>query len=202
MLTADEANRLRNQKGVMAVIRDELRQLHTDTSGEFLGLTDAGGAYDTGYDGEGVVVGIIDTGIWPEHPSFADDGSYVDPGLNVPCDIGDVTHNPEDVPFDCNDKLIGARDMRSLYNSLIGPELYNSARDADGHGSHTASTAAGNADVPAEIFGIDRGTITGIAPRAHIIAYKGCGELGCFTGDLADAIDQAVEDGVNVINIP
>ena len=200
MLTVSEANKLRNQKGVIAVIRDELRQLHTDTSGDFLGLTEAGGAYDSGIDGEGVVVGIIDTGIWPEHPSFADDGSYVDPGLDVPCEIGDVAHNPEDVPFDCNDKLLGARDMRTLYNSLIEPELYNSARDADGHGTHTAGTAAGNAGVSAEIFGIDRGTITGIAPRAHIIAYKGCGELGCFGGDLADAIDQAVEDGVDVIN--
>ena len=53
--------------------------------------------------------------------------------------------------------------MRTLYNSLIGPELYNSARDPDGHGSHTAGTATGNADVAAEIFGIDRGLITGIA---------------------------------------
>ena len=216
LLTTDEASRLRNQKGVMSVIRDELRQLHTDTSGDFLGLTDAGGAYDAGYDGEGVVVGIIDTGIWPEHPSFADDGSYaappvsiddvdVDPSPDVEsillgCHFGSSAHNTDDVAFDCNNKLIGARDMRTLYNSLIGPELYDSARDADGHGSHTASTAAGNGDVPAEIFGIDRGTITGIAPRAHVVAYKGCGDLGCFGGDLADAIDQAVADGVDVIN--
>ncbi len=200
LLTPAEAERLTNQKGVVSVQRDELHQLHTDTSGDFLGLTDPGGAYATGYTGEGVVVGVIDTGIWPEHPSFADDGSYSNPGLSIPCEFGDTAHNPQDVPFTCNNKLVGARDMRTLYNSLIGPELYNSARDPDGHGSHTAGTAAGNADVAAEIFGIDRGLITGIAYRAHVVAYKGCGDQGCFGGDLADAIDQAVADGVDVIN--
>lgn len=216
LLTPVEAEKLRTQKGVVAVIKDELRQLHTDTSPDYLGLTDSGGAYDSGFTGEGVVVGVIDTGIWPEHPSFADDGSYsappveiadvdVDPDPDVEeilpgCDFGNTAHNPDDVDFECNNKLIGARDMRALYNSLIGPELFDSARDDDGHGSHTAGTAAGNADVPAEIFGIDRGLITGIAHRAHVVAYKGCGELGCFGGDLAGAIDQAVEDGVDVIN--
>lgn len=200
VLTPAEADALRLQKGVMSVVRDELRQLHTDTSGDFLGLTDSRGAYDKGFDGSGVIVGVIDTGIWPEHPSFADDGSFADPGVSVPCEFGNTSYNPDDLPFDCNNKLLGARDMRTLYNLFIGPELYDSARDFDGHGSHTAGTAAGNADVSAEIFGIDRGTITGIAPRAHVIAYKGCGDLGCFGGDLADAIDQAVADGVDVIN--
>ncbi|MGH3650719.1 MAG: S8 family serine peptidase, partial [Acidimicrobiia bacterium] len=200
LLTPDEAERLRGQKDVLAVFEDELQEIHTDTSGDFLGLTAAGGAYDSGLDGEGVVVGVIDTGIWPEHPSFADDGSYDDPGIDVPCEFGNTDHNPDDLPFTCTNKLLGARDMRTLYNALIGPELYDSARDADGHGSHTASTAAGNAGVSADIFDIPRGTISGIAPRAHIIAYKGCGDLGCFVGDLADAIDQAVVDGVEVIN--
>jgi subtilisin family serine protease len=199
-LTEAEASALAAQKDVISVSRDELLQLHTDASADFLGLTDPGGAYASGLDGSGVIVGVIDTGIWPEHPSFADDGSYPDPGVSVPCEFGDTTHNPDDAPFTCNNKLLGARDMRALYNEFIGPELYNSARDADGHGSHTAGTSAGNADVDAEIFGIDRGTISGIAPRAHVIAYKGCGDLGCFVGDLADAIDQAVADGVDVIN--
>jgi len=202
LLTAEEAERLRMQKGVISVTRDELRQLHTDRSPDFLGLTDSGGAYDSNITGEAVVVGIIDTGIWPEHPSFADDGTLPEPGVteDLPCEFGNTAHNPEDHEFECQNKLVGARDMRTLYNALIGPELYDSARDADGHGSHTAGTAAGNADVDAQIFGIDRGTITGLAHRAHIIAYKGCGDLGCFVGDLADAIDQAVADGVDVIN--
>ena len=215
-LTPDEAEKLAVQKNVISVVRDELRQLHTDTSPDFLGLTDGGGAWDSGITGEGVVIGVIDTGIWPEHPSFADDGSYPAPPVSIEdvdvdpdpenevilsgCDFGDSTHNPDDVAFECNNKLIGARDMRTLYNSLIGPELYNSARDPDGHGTHTASTAGGNADVPAQIFGIDRGIISGLAHRAHIVSYKACGDQGCFGGDLADAIDQAVADGVDVMN--
>jgi subtilisin family serine protease len=215
LLTAVEAEKLRSEKGVVAVIRDELRQIHTDTSGDFLGLADAGGVYASGIDGSGVVVGIIDTGIWPEHPSF-DGTGYPEPPVSIDdvdtnpdpdeeeillgCNFGNTAHEPTDAPFECNSKLIGARDMRSLYNAFIGPELFDSARDFDGHGSHTAGTAAGNADVEASIFGIPRGTISGIAPRAHIVAYKGCGDLGCFGGDLADAIDQAVADGVDVIN--
>jgi len=215
-LTPAEAERLAAQKDVISVVPDELRQLHTDTSPDFLGLTDGGGAWDSGLTGEGVVIGVIDTGIWPEHPSFADDGSYPEPPVSIEdidtdpdpdnevilpgCDFGNTAHNPEDVAFECNNKLIGARDMRTLYNEFIGPELYDSARDFDGHGTHTTSTAGGNADVPAQIFGIDRGVITGLAHRAHVAMYKGCGDLGCFGGDLADAIDQAVADGVDVIN--
>lgn len=215
-LTPAEAETLAAQKDVISVVPDELRQLHTDTSPDFLGLTDGGGAWDSGFTGEGVVIGVIDTGIWPEHPSFADDGSYPEPPIAIEdvdtdpdpvsevilpgCDFGNTAHNPEDVAFECNNKLIGARDMRTLYNMFIGPELYDSARDFDGHGTHTTSTAGGNADVPAQIFGIDRGTVTGLAHRAHVAMYKGCGDLGCFGGDLADAIDQAVADGVDVIN--
>jgi subtilisin family serine protease len=205
-LTDAEAGRLARQPGVAKVVRDELRQLHTEVSPEFLELTgDTHGAWASGLDGEGVVIGVIDTGIWPEHPSFADDGSYFPPaaswmGGSPVCEFGDTAHNPADAPFDCNNKLVGARDMRTLYRTFIGPEVYNSARDYDGHGTHTASTAGGNKGVAAEIFGVPRGTVSGVAPRAHIAAYSACGSLGCFGGDLAEAIDTAVADGVDVIN--
>ncbi len=97
---------------------------------------------------------------------------------------------------------MGARQELDTYRALVGadPDEYDSARDDDGHGTHTASTAAGNANVPASILGIDRRTVSGIAPRAQIIAYKGLGNLGGFGSDLAAAIDQAVLDGVDVIN--
>jgi subtilisin family serine protease len=92
--------------------------------------------------------------------------------------------------------------MLATYRVLVGaaPDEFNSARDDNGHGSHTASTAAGNAGVAATLHGRPAGTISGIAPRAHIIAYKGLGNGGGFTSDLAAAIDQAVADGVDVIN--
>lgn len=202
-LTEQEAGLMAAQKGVMTVVPNELYQLQTDVSGDFLELTARRGAWDAGLTGEGATVGVIDSGIWPEHASFADDGSYSRPeGLanDIPCEFGDTAHNPDDAPFDCNNKLVGARDMRLDYKAFVGPETYATARDYDGHGTHTASTAAGNADVDAEIFGIDRGTVSGVAPRASIVAYSACGDLGCFGSDLAAAIDQAVADGVDVIN--
>ena len=202
LLSHDEATELAANPKVALVLPDEMRFATTDSSGEYLGLTQRGGAYRSGLTGEGVVVGIIDTGIWPEHPSFADDGTYADPAFRPPCEFGDTAHNPNDVAFTCQNKLIGARQMLNTYRAVIGaaPDEFNSARDDNGHGTHTASTAAGNADLDAEIFGRHVGTISGIAPRAQIIAYKGLGNLGGFTSDLAAAIDTAVLDGVDVIN--
>ncbi len=206
LLTEDQVKEVENQAGVALVLKDELRQPMTDSSPDFLGLTGPAGAYQTGYDGEGVIVGVIDSGIWPEHPSFADDGSFPDaPELDDSrpnCEFGNTAHNQNDAPFTCNNKLIGARQMLDTYRFFIGADAdeYDSARDDNGHGTHTASTAAGNAGVAASVYGIPRGTISGIAPRAQVIAYKGLGDLGGFTSDLAASIDQAVADGVDVIN--
>jgi hypothetical protein len=122
--------------------------------------------------------------------------------ISSACEFGNTDHHPADAAFECNGKLVGARQMLQTYRSLIGADAdeFDSARDDDGHGSHTAATAAGNAGVEAAIGGKDLGTVSGIAPRARIIAYKALGNLGGFTSDLAAAIDQAVVDGVDVIN--
>jgi len=208
LVSHSEAQAMANRDDVLAVYPDELRQPTTDSSPEFLGFTDPAGVWQTGYDGEGIVIGVIDSGIWPEHASFADDGSYpsasitLDDSERSACDFGNTAHNPEDVPFSCNNKLIGARQMLDTYRLLIGaqPFEYDSARDENGHGTHTASTSGGNSGVEASIFGVDRGVVSGIAPRAQIVMYKGLGTLGGFGSDLASAIDQAVFDGVDVIN--
>ena len=189
------------------MVPDVERYLTTDSSPDFLGLDGRGEAWGRGIDGRGVVVGVIDSGIWPEHPSFADDGSYTYPaGVNpdIPCEFGNTDFNPADVAFECNNKLLGARQVMATYEAVVGIEdvEFDSARDHHGHGSHTASTAAGNRGVPAEVLGRDLGTVSGIAPRAHIIAYKTAGgDFGLsFSSDLAVAIDAAVGDGVDVIN--
>lgn len=208
-LTPAQAFKLAKQSDVVMVLKDQMRYLHTDSSPAFLGLTAQGSAWAKGYNGEGVIVGVIDSGIWPEHPSFADDGTYPeltialeDTPENPACNFGNVAHNAQDAPFTCNNKLLGARQMLNTYRALVGADAdeYDSARDDNGHGTHTASTAAGNADVKATVYGKPRGTISGIAPRARIIAYKGLGNQGGFTSDLTSAIDQAVADGVDVIN--
>ncbi|WP_175507705.1 S8 family serine peptidase [Nocardioides terrae] len=174
------------------------------TEEDFLDLTGRGEAYDNGIDGDGVLVGVIDTGIWPEHPSFADDGSLPEAPVLAgdSCQFGNTTANPNDKDFTCNNKLVGARDMTITYRAVEGaePDEFVSARDDEGHGTHTASTAAGDANVKAFINGKYVDTTSGIAPRAQIIAYKALGNQGGFSSDLSAAIDQAVADGVDVIN--
>jgi subtilisin family serine protease len=161
--------------------------------------------------GEGVVVGVIDTGIQPGHPSFADDPAdgFTGPDYGPAPDgwAGTCQTGPGFTAGDCNNKLIGAR----FYVDGFGEDdladgSHLSPRDDEGHGSHTASTAAGNFGVNPEIDGNDLGVnqISGIAPRARIAAYKVCwtgkDADGCNSADTTKAIDQAVEDGVDVIN--
>ena len=77
VLTPAQAEAMAKQPGVVSVQQAELRYKQTDASPTFLRLNVGGGPWKTGYDGRGVVVGVIDTGIWPEHPSFTDDGKYL-----------------------------------------------------------------------------------------------------------------------------
>lgn len=219
-LTANEVEKLKNNADVMSVYKDELLQLQTDNTPKFLGLTQRGGAWVKGWTGEDVVVGIIDTGINPEHPSFADTRTPIrgDRGRKVrygdtpsswvgsDCEFGNSEYNINDAAFDCNNKLIKAQYFVDGFgaDSLV-PTEFLSARDSDGHGSHTASTAAGNFGVPAYINDTYQGDISGIAPRARIAVYKVCWQgiddnAGCASSDSMAAIDQAVADGVDVIN--
>jgi subtilisin family serine protease len=207
-LSEAEVEKIKSVDGVLMVLKDSFQQPMTDSSGDFLNLDGNGEAWDMGVDGEDVIVGVIDSGIWPEHPSFADDGSYSDLGIELDesefsaCDFGNTAHNADDVAFECNNKLLGARQIIPIYRAFIGADAdeFDSARDDDGHGTHTAGTAAGNAGVDATVLGTEIGEISGVAPRARVIAYKGLGKLGGFTSDLAAAIDYAVLDGVDVIN--
>lgn len=185
--------------------------------------------------GENVVIAVIDSGITPEHPSFSDrerprsprlcetsfgesflglwlcrryekaepELSYEPlPGWNGSCQEGE-----DFLATDCNNKLVGARYFvaGALANQQVADNEILSARDADGHGTHIASTAAGNR-VTAKINGANVARIQGIAPRARIAAYKACWlrpgaiRASCNASDLAQAIDQAVADGVDIIS--
>src|SRR5215218_4657008 len=193
---------LRATKGVVSVDRDALKQPDTDNTPSFLGLNAGGGIWSQlggqSQAGEDVIIGVVDTGIWPEHPSFADTGYGPAPaGWNGECQTGEQW-----TQSDCSDKLIGARYFEKGFGHFGGGLAgdFQSARDHEGHGSHTASTAGGNGGVAASILGRSFGTVSGMAPRARIAAYKACWPGGCATTDLTEAIDTAVADGVDVIN--
>jgi subtilisin family serine protease len=216
-LTPAQAAALQARPDVVKVWADAARSIQTDSSPDFLGLTAEGGLWDDlggqGSAGENIIVGVLDTGIWPEHPSFSDQSDLSDCEGRAcrrtavysppPADWhGTCVSGEEFSQNDCNYKLIGARFYRlGAAASAVIPEDYLSPRDRDGHGTHTASTAGGNANVPASIFGVDRGPVSGIAPRARVAAYKVCwNDAGCFFSDIVASIDGAVADGVDVIN--
>ncbi|MFD2165975.1 S8 family serine peptidase [Thalassotalea euphylliae] len=202
-ISEQQAEVLRNHPDVLNVWKDEFMPLTTANTPEFMELTTPGGLHDTGALGEDVIVGIVDTGINPTHPSF--DGTDYAPmpegSWNGECAVD------TDVAFECNNKLIGARYFNAgakAAGTLAGYEV-ESPRDVDGHGSHVAGTAAGNVLESAMINGQDAGETRGMAPRARVAAYKACWDFsdrdpGCFGTDTMAAIEAAVEDGVDVIN--
>nr|GMD23578.1 subtilisin-like protease SBT1.5 [Ipomoea batatas]GMD25021.1 subtilisin-like protease SBT1.5 [Ipomoea batatas] len=206
-LTKAQARLLKNRPGVLAVFPDRLRQLHTTRSPEFLGLASFDPEYvpsnllsesDSGSD---VIVGVFDTGIWPERRSFHDEGLGPVPSRWK----GECVEGKNFTKLNCNRKVIGARYFIAGYEAGTG--RFNSSVDikspidSDGHGTHTASTVAGRAVSDANLFGFAKGVAVGIAPKARLAAYKICWKKGCMDSDILAAFDKAVEDGVDVISI-
>lgn len=241
-LTAEQAAELSQRKSVLAVTPDEARSLDTVSSPAFLGLEgDRGNVWEQvgGIDqaGAGTVVGVIDTGYWPESASFAGADlptaktvTTAAPGpawstakstggakqtLFLKADggtfVGACVAGEQFASTTCNSKVISARYFDAGFVSSVkrknwSDAEFRSARDGDGHGSHTASTAAGNHGVPMTIEGRSFGEGSGMAPAAKLAVYKVCWEDddpdtgGCYTSDSVAAINQAVRDGVDVIN--
>lgn len=232
-LTQQQAQKLASLSSVIKITREQSRQLDTDRGPTFIGANKIwnGEASEdiSPLQGEGIVVGIIDSGINTDHPSFAaqsaDGYVHVNPlGDNVY--LGDCAGSFSQL---CNSKLIGVYSysvITSKYSDtdVFPPNLPANGEDYDGHGSHVASTAAGNVlldlvEITPELnksesdgvegdFTFDR--ISGVAPRANIISYQVCfggsrdtGDTygGCLSSAILSAIDDAIEDGVDVLNM-
>ncbi len=237
-MTVAQAQQLEHTEEVLNVWEDEVRPMATRYSPTFLELFDSeeGLRSVEGLDGDGIVIGVIDSGITPEHPSLRDSreadrpsacrSPWADATLLGRWLCRRYTKMPDVVVFeepedwngacvagdrftadDCNNKLIGARWFidGALETGPIDEDEIRSPRDADGHGTHTATTAAGNR-TDASIFGTAIGDIEGMAPKARVAAYKACWlrpgdtRASCNTSDLANAIDTAVADGVDIIS--
>ena len=237
-LTAAQVSRLAQSAEVERIWQDTDQYLQTNNSPTFLGLQDpdVGLRAAHGLLGEGVVVGVIDSGVAPQHPSLLDTedrtpracrGEWAttswlglwlctpyrrnpptevvyDPpvGFTGACQAGDGFG-----PRDCDNKVVGARFYLEgfLARHTLDPREFRSPRDVDGHGTHIATIVAGNS-VDASLLGARVARVSGVAPRARVAIYKACwlrpGDTRgtCATSDLVRAIDDAVADGVDLIN--
>ncbi|XP_062003246.1 subtilisin-like protease SBT1.9 [Rosa rugosa] len=198
-LTLSELESLKSSLGFISYIRDRPLKLLTTRSSRFLGLTPLFGAWPASNYGENVTIGVIDTGVWPESESFNDEGMTQIPSRwKGKCESGTQFSSSL-----CNKKLIGAR---FYYKGFIAenPDLnisMKSARDTNGHGTHTSSIAAGNYVKGASYFGYATGTAVGVAPRARIAMYK-VGWYGEASGsDVIAAVDQSIQDGVDILSL-
>ncbi|KAG0570034.1 hypothetical protein KC19_6G134200 [Ceratodon purpureus] len=191
-LTSDEAEALKQVNGVLAVYPDTIVPLLTTRTPELLGLTTS--SRNLWLDGdlkEDIIIGMIDTWVWPENKSFSDEGLRL-----VPTRWKGICESGENFNASyCNNKMIGARYYFSgmekqlssvTHSKAYGKMLIRSPRDDDGHRSHTASTAPGSMVPNANMFGCANGIARGMAPKARIVAYK--------------AINDSVADGVDIIS--
>ncbi|KAH6778952.1 hypothetical protein C2S52_010189 [Perilla frutescens var. hirtella] len=184
-LTPDEVKIIGKHDGFLHARPQRKLPLHTTHSPNFLGLHRDSGFWKHSNYGEGVIIGVVDTGVFPDHPSFSDEGMPPPPAKwKGKCEFNFTA---------CNNKLIGAR----YFTFGQGTPL-----DGNGHGTHTASTAAGNFVAGANSFGQANGTAVGIAPRAHLAIYKVCFDTThCSESDVLAAMDMAIEDGVDVLSL-
>lgn len=200
-LTDDEAQELESQPGILSVLPEIKYELHTTRTPEFLGLDKAEAVFPQADSVSEVIIGVLDTGVWPESESFYDTGlGPVPRSWKGECEAG----TNFSASF-CNRKLIGARYFSKGYEATMGPidesKESKSPRDDDGHGTHTATTAAGSPVEGASLFGYASGTARGMATRARVAAYKVCWMGGCFSSDILAAMDKAVADNVNVMSM-
>ncbi|XP_073127671.1 subtilisin-like protease SBT1.1 [Henckelia pumila] len=192
---------LRKVDGFLSMTKDELHALHTTHSPRFLGLREGKGLWSEQNLASDVIIGVVDTGIWPEHVSFRGaDMTPVPSRWKGKCEAG-----TKFTASNCNNKLIGARAFFKAYESIAGRINetidYRSPRDSQGHGTHTASTAGGNLVKGASLFGLAKGSAAGMRYTARIASYKACYRSGCASSDILAAIDQAVADGVDVLSL-
>ncbi|XBH71534.1 hypothetical protein VPH35_098978 [Triticum aestivum] len=202
-LTPRQASRLASSGSVLAVVPDAMQELHTTLTPSFLRLSESSGLLPASNDAVDVVIGVIDTGVYPlGRASFAADPSLPPPPRTF---RGGCVSTPEfNASAYCNGKLVGAKFFRKGHEAArgrraVGETVSMSPLDTEGHGTHIASTAAGSAGPDASFYGYGEGRAVGAAPGARIAVYKACWQ-GCASSDVLAAFDEAIADGVDVIS--
>ncbi|URE46123.1 Peptidase inhibitor I9 [Musa troglodytarum] len=204
MLTEAQAEELAESPDVISVRPSRNYELQTTRSWDFLGLNymHPTGLLKKSNYGDGIIIGMVDTGIWPESRSFSDDGySPVPSRWRGVCQVGDAFG-----ANNCSRKLIGARYYTAGIDDSQLKVDYLSPRDYNGHGTFTASVAAGSVVRGASFHGLAAGDARGGAPRARLAVYKavwgsGRGSGAGNTATVLAAIDDAIHDGVDILSL-
>ncbi|CAN4077351.1 unnamed protein product [Withania somnifera] len=184
-LSAKQVKEMEKKPGFISAWPQRILSLHTTYTPSFLGLQQNIGLWRDANYGKGVIIGVLDTGITPDHPSFSDKGMPPPPAKwKGKCE--------SNFTMKCNNKIIGVRNFPTTSDSPI---------DDNGHGTHTASTAAGGFVKGANVYGNAKGTAAGTAPLAHLAIYKVCDSFGCADSDVLAAMDAAIDDGVDIISL-
>ncbi|CAI0424438.1 unnamed protein product, partial [Linum tenue] len=205
-LTKSQAKLIADSPGVVWVARNRILTTQTTRSWDYLRVKPElpDGIASRGHSGAGSIVGVMDTGIWPESKSFVDDGMAEAPSRwKGICQEGQGFNTSH-----CNRKLIGARWYIKGYEAEFGKVdtsdgvEFLSPRDAGGHGTHTSSTATGLPVQGASFMGLAQGTSRGGAPSAWLAIYKVCWATGgCSSADILAGFDDAIADGVDVLSV-
>ncbi|GIU49151.1 S8 family serine peptidase [Shewanella sp. KT0246] len=210
-LSEKEAQMLASVAGVKSVQKVELRHLNTDSGPKHIQAPSAwdGSATGVGSMGEGVIVAIMDTGINHTSASFADIGGD---GYDHVNPLGEGTYlghcSDSELAHYCNDKLIGIWAHEAILDDYTPEGDDRIGIDHNGHGSHVASTTAGNIVKDVTVYNavgdeaeFSFGQISGVAPHANIVSYQVCAaDAGCWTDVTALAVEHAIANGVQVIN--
>ncbi|KAI4316968.1 hypothetical protein L6164_024888 [Bauhinia variegata] len=190
-LSKEEAQLIAKNPGVVSVFPDPVLKLHTTRSWEFLKYqTDVKiDDSDSNANGDDTIIGILDTGIWPESASFGDKGTSPVPSRWK----GTCMKAKDFSSSNCNRKLIGAR--------YYSDDAFGTPRDTVGHGTHVASTAAGSTVADASYYGLAEGIAKGGSPGSRVAMYKVCAQFGCRGSAILAAFDDAIADGVDVLSL-
>lgn len=198
VLEDEEAAEISKHPEVVSVSRNQISQLHTTNSWGFLGLERNGeipadSMWLKARFGEDVIIGTLDSGVWPESESFNDDGMGPVPSKwKGYCDPNDG--------IKCNRKLVGARYFSKGHEAETHDSSYHTARDYDGHGTHTLSTAGGRFVSGANLLGSAYGTAKGGSPNSRVASYKVCWPR-CSDADVLAGFEAAIHDGVDILSV-